>query len=176
MNLPKLLFGLLLGRRLPVVEGEIAVRGPSGPILIRRDQWGIPHISAETEPDAWYGLGFCHGQDRGFQLEALLRVVRGTVAELAGLEAVPIDRLSRRIGLHRSAERQLEVLSPARRAAFEAYVAGINAAQSRGLWQRAHEFALLRTKPSRWTAADAIAAGKLQSCLLISSWTANWRA
>jgi penicillin amidase len=170
VNLPRLALGLLLGRRPARLDGEFTAPGIAAPVLIRRDTWGVPHITAETEPDAWYGLGFCHGQDRSFQLEGLLRVVRGSVAELAGPGAVGIDRLSRRIGLRRSAELQLGVLSPERRAAFEAYASGITAGRSLGLPRQAHEFALLRSQPTPWAAADAIAAGKLQSCLLISSW------
>jgi len=90
MNLAKLIFGLLLGRRLPVTSGQISVTGLRRPVRIDRDAWGIPSITAENDPDAWFGLGFCQGQDRAFQLEGMLRVVRGTLSELVGPEALPI--------------------------------------------------------------------------------------
>ncbi len=54
----------LLGYRLPWTEGLLDVPGINEPLTIRRDGWGVPHIDAATETDAWYGLGFCHGQDR----------------------------------------------------------------------------------------------------------------
>ena len=104
MNIPKLLFQLLLGKRLPITSGEMSVPGPRGPITIQRDRYGIPYIQAETEEDAYYGLGFCQGQDRPFQLEMLLRVCRGTMAELIGHPMLSMDRLSRRIGFLRAAQ------------------------------------------------------------------------
>ena len=110
MNIPKLIFRLLLGRRLPITAGTLEVPGIEQPVLIRRDRYSIPYIEAQGDEDAWYGLGFCHGQDRAFQLEGLLRVVRGTMAELVGPAVLPVDRLSRRIGFRRTAEQQLEIL------------------------------------------------------------------
>ena len=85
MNLAKVIFGLLLGRRLPVTSGELRVPGLRRPVRIDRDAWGIPSITAENDPDAWFALGFCQGQDRAFQLEGMLRVVRGTLGLVNGL-------------------------------------------------------------------------------------------
>lgn len=70
----------LLGRRLPRTRGRLTVDGIGESVVIRRDRWGIPHIETASDHDAWFGLGFCHAQDRGFQLETLLRAGRGTVA------------------------------------------------------------------------------------------------
>ena len=74
----------LLGRRLPRRSGTLRLTGVEGRVRIRRDGWGIPHIDATSEADAWFGLGFCHAQDRAFQLETLLRVGRGTLSALVG--------------------------------------------------------------------------------------------
>src|SRR5438445_1390535 len=103
------LMSLALGRRLPVTRGDLRVEGLQGPVTIRRDRYGIPHIDANGD-DAWFGLGFCQGQDRAFQLELRLRLVRGTLSELVGSETLTIDRLARRIGFLESAQRQLAAL------------------------------------------------------------------
>jgi penicillin amidase len=58
MSLSRLLLRLALGRRLPVTSGELRVRGPSAPVTIRRDKWGVPHIDAANEPAAYFALGF----------------------------------------------------------------------------------------------------------------------
>ena len=55
----------------------------------------------------FFGLGFAQAQDRAFQLELYLRVVRGTLAEVLGDEMLSVDRLMRRIGLRGIAEAQL---------------------------------------------------------------------
>lgn len=170
MNLARQIFRLLLGRRLPTTRGTLTVAGLSQPIRIDRDRWGIPHIWADNDADAWFGLGFCQGQDRAFQLEALLRVIRGTLSELVGPNGLGVDRLSRRIGFHREAPAQLAVLAPDIRAMFEAYAAGVNAGTVQGCRRRAHEFVLLRSRPSSWTAVDVVAGLKLQGFVLSSNW------
>lgn len=170
MVMARKVFGLLLGRRPAKVGGTIAVDGAAGEIVIRRDEWGVPHIDASSESDAWFGLGFCHGQDRGFQLEGLVRVLRGTVAELVGRDGLVIDRLSRRIGFRRSALRQLEALDPDVRANAETYAAGINAGMGPGSPRRPHELTLLRGRSTRWDAADTLAMGKLMAFIMACNW------
>src|SRR5262245_22788436 len=104
---------LFLGRRLPRTNGTLAVPGLRGRVTIARDRWGIPHVEAENDHDAWFALGFCQAQDRAFQLESILRVTRGTLAEMVGVRGLLADRLTRRIGFVRSAQRQIPVLDRA---------------------------------------------------------------
>jgi penicillin G amidase len=161
LDAARTLFGLALGRRLPVTHGTLSVPGTDGAILIRRDDHGIPHIQATSDDDAWYGIGFCHGQDRCFQLESLLRVARGTLSELVGRDGIPVDRLARRIGFVQGIDEQLASLRPHARAACEAYARGVNAGATLGLPRRPHEFALLARNRTPWRAADVIAMAKL---------------
>ena len=164
------MFRLLLGRRLPRMRGSLTVPGLNRPLRIDRDKWGIPHVTAANEPDAWFGLGFCQGQDRTFQLEVLLRVIRGTLADLIGANGLGVDRLVRRIGFHRAAPAQLAVLAPDVRANLEAYATGVNAGATAGVGRRPHEFVLLRSRPTPWTAVDVVAGLKLQGFVLSSNW------
>jgi len=158
----------ILGRRMPRTRGAARVRGIRAPVSIRRDRWGIPHIDASTDDDAWFGLGFCHGQDRGFQLELLARAGRGTLAELLGAGGLRIDRLSRTLGFRRLAAAQVGVLDADVVAALEAYVAGVNAAAV--VTPRPHELVLLRAHRSRWEVQDVLAFLGLQSLSLASNW------
>ena len=170
MNLAR--FGLrsLFGRRLPTLAGDIEVPGLSAPVVIRRDRFGVPHVEAESTADAWFGLGFCHGQDRAFQLETLLRVARGTLAELVGPPGLPVDRVSRRVGFFRAAAKQLLVQSNEVIASLTAYANGATAGATLGMGKPAHEFALLKAAPTPWTAQDVLAMLNLQSFLLPSNW------
>ncbi|RMF32340.1 MAG: penicillin acylase family protein, partial [Chloroflexi bacterium] len=126
MNLFRFLFRLLMGRRLPTTSGALEVPGVTERVRIRRDRYGIPYIEATNDQDAWYALGFCQGQDRTFQLEGLLRVVRGTLSELVGPTGLPVDRLSRRIGFYRTAQEQMAHLDDEVRAMLEAYARGVS--------------------------------------------------
>src|ERR1700687_1302603 len=132
MDYPGLLMRLALGRRPPLTSGAIVVPAIESPMLVRRDRWGVAYVNAENDHDAYFGIGFCQGQDRAFQLEALLRVVRGTLAALVGMDGLVVDRLSRRIGFRRSAERQIEALAPEIRAQLEAFADGVTAGASHG--------------------------------------------
>lgn len=170
MDPARWLFRLALGQRLPRTSGSLRVNGPEAAIDIRRDRFGIPHIEATNDADAWFGLGFCQGQDRWFQIETLARLTRGTLAELAGEAVVPLDRLSRRIGFRRSAQEQLPVLDTSYREMAEAFAAGANQGLRRGLHRRPHEFLLLRAKPMTIDAADVLGIGKVQSFLIPSNW------
>jgi penicillin amidase len=163
----------LLGRRLPRTSGRLRLSGPQATITIRRDGWGIPHIDAASAADAWFGLGFCHAQDRAFQLETLLRIGRGSLSAMVGAGGLPADRLSRRLGFRRVAEAQLPLLDPDVRDAAEAYAAGINQGHARGLRGRPHELMLLRARPTAWQAADVLAFAGLQAFALSANWDAE---
>jgi penicillin amidase len=170
VNFPRLVLRLLLGRRLPVTQGSLRVPGLRASIRIHRDRWGIPYLEADNELDAYFGIGFCHGQDRTFQLELFLRVVRGTLSELAGRDTLPIDRLSRRIGFHRAAAAQWPLLDAGVQGALEAYARGVSAGATHGLPRRPHEFVLLRGQPTPWTPQDSLGVVKLISFSLASNW------
>ncbi len=170
MNIPRLVFRLLLGKRLPTTGGNLRVPGAHGPVTIRRDAYGVPHIEAQEEWDAWYGLGFCQSQDRAFALESMLRVARGTLAERVGAEALAVDRLSRRIGFARSAEQQLETLSPDVRLVLDAFAKGVNDGAKFGSRRRPHEFAILMSRPTQYEASDPIAISKLLCFSMASNW------
>ncbi|MEE9205663.1 MAG: penicillin acylase family protein, partial [Acidimicrobiia bacterium] len=169
MNWPRLLLRLL-GRRLPTTSGTIEIDGLGAPVDIGRDRFGVPHIRAANDLDAWFGLGFCQGQDRAFQLETRLRLVRGTLAALVGLDGLPLDRLSRRVGFAGSGQRSLEALSTEDRERYEAFSAGVRSGMTDGRGARSHEFLLLRTKPTPFEASDALGFFAVQAFSLASNW------
>ncbi len=172
MNFARFAFGLLLGRRLARHAGSSTVACRQS-LEIRRDEWGVAYVDAQNEFDAWFGLGFCHAQDRAGQLELSLRLVRGTLASVVGPDGLPIDRAARSIGVHHAAQAQLPTFDADVREQLEAYCAGINAALFAKGASRSHEHVLLRTQPSAWEAADVVALGLMMCCLLPSNWDAE---
>ena len=168
--LTRALFRLLLGTRLPVTRGALEVEGANGPITIRRDRYGIPMIEADDELDVFFGFGFCQGQDRAVQIELSKRASSGTLSELFGQATLRIDRLFRRAGLRVAAEEQFPVLATRVAAMLTAFAAGVNAGRTVGLPRRPHEFVLLRTRPTEFTAIDVLTIMKLQSFAMPSNW------
>jgi len=170
MSVIRALLGLILGKRLPITQGTIALDAVRDTVRIRRDAYGVPYIDAENASDAWFGLGFCQGQDRSWQLESLMRVVRGTLSEIIGPDALAVDELSRRIGFSHYAKRQLAVQGEELRAELSAFAAGVNAGRQYGVGKKAHEFALLKAEPSQYEAHDVLALFMLIAFLLASNW------
>jgi penicillin amidase len=169
VKLSRLAFQALLGRRLTSYEGRHVV-GSRRSIQLRRDGFGVAYVDAQDEADAWFGLGFCHGQDRGGQLEVTRRLTRGLLAEVLGPQGLAIDRAVRLIGVHRAASAQLETFDADVRDQLAAYTAGINAAFECEALPRSHEHALLRSAPVAWEPVDVVAFGLLMCCFLPSNW------
>ncbi|MPZ50817.1 MAG: hypothetical protein GEU75_16215 [Dehalococcoidia bacterium] len=170
MDFRRPILRLLLGSRLPATAGRLWLPGLQAPLTIRRDRYSIPYIDAETDDDAWFGLGFCQAQDRAFQLELRLRTVRGTLSALVGEQTLAIDRLVRRVGFVDASRRQLDVLDADIRAQVEAFVRGLNAGLTAGSPRPSPEFSLLRTRPTPWEPADVIGIAKLMSFILAGNW------
>ena len=68
---------------------------------IRYDRRGVPHIFAATEDDAMRALGYVVARDRLFQMELQARAGGGTLSELVGASAVPLDSEARQLGMPR---------------------------------------------------------------------------
>src|SRR4051794_25345886 len=117
----------LARRPLPKTKGTIELPGLRGRVTIRRDRWGVPHVEAEHFDDLHFAEGFCHAQDRLWQMDFYRRVVRGRLSEFAGPATLPVDRLLLTLGIRRVAEREAAELEPGLRAQLEHLCAGVNA-------------------------------------------------
>ena len=170
MGLTRALFRLILGKRPVVAEGSIRLEGIREEVEILRDCWGIPHIRAANDADAWFAAGFCQGQDRSFQIEILQRLGRGTLAALVGPDVLPVDRLCRRIGFYESARQRLVVMEDSFLETVEAFARGVNRGRDEGHSKIAHEFSLLRSTPTEFTVLDTSAILSLLSFLLAANW------
>ncbi len=153
---------------LPKTSGEVRIADAalSAPLTIGRDSSGIVTITAQTELDADFALGFVHAQDRLFQMEAMRRFGHGRLSELFGLRALKTDKRMRLAGLAQQAEAQYQAASPGLRAALEAYAAGVNAYIAWQGFPLSPEFVLLRFKPEPWRPVDSLLWGRIMAWLL----------
>lgn len=150
---------------LPKNSGEIALAGNglSAPVKIERDDAGIVTITAKTELDADFALGFVHAQDRLFQMEMMRRLGAGRLSELFGIATLKTDKLMRTLGLAQQAARQYETASPDLRAALDAYAAGVNAFLGWHGFPLPPEFLLLRFEPEPWRPTDSLLWGRIMA-------------
>ncbi|NOX55830.1 MAG: penicillin acylase family protein [Planctomycetes bacterium] len=151
---------IVLSSSLLSAAGE--ARG--GSVEILRDRWGIPHIFAETDADAFYGLGYATAEDRGFQMYYTLRVIQGRVSELIGNvrkvrgrgTSVDNDRRMRTFGFYRAAQRVAKNLDADTLRLLQAYCDGVNAYFRKHKSGRHYLFERLGLEPEPWTPADCI--------------------
>jgi penicillin amidase len=159
----------LARRPLPKQRGTIVLAGLEGRVRVHRDRWGVPHIEADAERDLYFAQGFAHAQDRLWQMDFYRRAVEGRVAEMAGPEGLPIDRLMRTLGIHRTAEREAAALDPELRAHLERFCEGVNAAAASAT-ALPFEMQLLRLGFVPWRPVDILGLGKLLAFGLSTNW------
>jgi penicillin amidase len=121
---------LFLQNSKPTYDGEISLVGTTANIEVLYDDYGIPHIYAQNETDAYFALGYVHAQDRLFQMEMLRRAASGRLSEIIGPDMVKVDKLFRTLRLNQFAEAQVARVVNADTAAFQraalAYQKGVN--------------------------------------------------
>jgi len=159
----------LARRPLPKQQGTIELAGLEGSVRVRRDRWGVPHIEAGSATDLWFAQGFCHGQDRLWQMDFYRRVVSGRLSEFAGEETLPVDRLMRTLGMRRTAGRELTTLDPELLALLERFCEGVNAAAASAK-APPFEMRLLRLEFEPWQPVDILGLGKLLAFGLSTNW------
>jgi penicillin amidase len=153
------------------LSGAITVKGLVDRIEILRDPYGVPHVRATNEPDAHFGLGFVHAQDRLWQMEFQRRVGNGQLAEILGHAGLPTDKLFRTLGLNRSAAAAWARFTTEERKPVEAYLAGVNAfIASRPANQLPREFQILGIAPEPFRPEDVLVWGKVVAWGIGSNW------
>jgi penicillin amidase len=126
-------------------------------VEIIRDNWGVPHIFADTSEDALFGLGYATAEDRMFQMEYSRRIVQGRISEIIGESGLESDKLWRTIGWYRNAQEAAENMDFETRMLLEAYSAGVNAYLEEKNDQLLYLFDEYGIHPNPWTVADSIA-------------------
>ncbi len=94
-------------------------------VTIYRDTWGVPHIYAQTEEGAAYGLGWAQAEDRLEQLLRNYRLAAGTMAEVFGEQWVEHDWQQRFVGHEEVSRRRYRELPAKIRAVIEAFQQGV---------------------------------------------------
>jgi penicillin amidase len=145
----------MLRASLPVLDGELEIKGLAAPVQVEFDTLAIPRIEARTREDAFRALGFVTARDRLFQMELIRRKSAGTLAEVLGAALVESDRWHRVMGFEQVARAVLEKLPPEQLEALRAYAEGVNEAMAQmKVWP--FEFLLLGYSPSKWRMEDSV--------------------
>lgn len=107
---------------------DITLEAPDGTtVTIRRDSYGVPHITAETETGVFFGQGFAVAQDRLFQMEMHRRAAQGKLSEWFGSLTMDTDRETLTMFYtQEELEQQFQNLSPEIQNMLQSYTDGVN--------------------------------------------------
>ena len=135
-------------------------------VTIVRDDYGVPHVFADTERALFYGNGYVVAQDRLMQMEKYRRAGRGTLAEAFGKSFVEHDKDVRLNG-YTEAELDLQFrnLDPRFQAALQAYADGVNAwaQKAKAEGKIPGMMAALSLEFSPWKVTDSVAIGAMMA-------------
>ena len=145
------LYGLYLK---PKYEGDVELQNIEKETTVYFDDYGIPHIYANTQKDAMVALGYVHAQDRLWQMELIRRIAPGRLSEIFGTKTLKVDQFFAGIGIDEASEKAISELDKNAQSYIlaEAYLDGINQYIDRG--PTPIEFQLLGLQKQKFTIKD----------------------
>ncbi|MCX6134647.1 MAG: penicillin acylase family protein [Ignavibacteriales bacterium] len=156
-------FYYLITKSYPATSGTENVVGIQAEVQVYRDDYGVPHVYANSEHDAYYAVGYIHAQDRLWQMELIRRAGEGRLAEILGEPALKIDRMFRMLGLWRQAQKNAPDVDAKTRVALEAYADGVSHYIASHKGKYPIEFDLLNFEPEPWTIAHSLLVSRLMA-------------
>jgi penicillin amidase len=160
---------------IPPLTGTLDVPGLESAVEVYRDRYGIPHIKASNERDAFFSQGFVTAQDRLWHMEYDRRRGMGRWAEVVGASALEQDKLTRRFRLEASARSDYEAVAERTRSMFDAYACGVNAFIEHGKALPV-EYEIAGISPEPWQPWDGLVAYKVRHILMGVFESKIWRA
>ncbi|MEO7977830.1 penicillin acylase family protein [Flavobacterium sp.] len=138
----------------PKYEGESELKNLQAPTTVYFDDFGVPHIYADSEKDAMTTLGYVHAQERLWQMELLRRIAPGKLSEIFGAVGLKNDMFFSGIGIEEASAKAISKLDKNSQSYLLtlAYLDGINQYLDEGVTPI--EFTLLGIKKEKFTLKD----------------------
>jgi penicillin amidase len=157
--LPILSFVLAAAATAAPPTQTIKVAGLAQGAEILVDQWGVPHIYAQSQDDAFFAQGFNAARDRLFQIDLWRRRGLGELSAVFGPAFVAQDRAARLFLFRGDMQKEWKSYGKGAQRISERFVAGINAyidyvAQNPAALP--FEFRQAGYAPARWSAEDVV--------------------
>ncbi|MHA2094666.1 MAG: penicillin acylase family protein [Candidatus Hodarchaeales archaeon] len=142
---------------------ELTYSGLSEEVEVFRDEWGVPHIYGSSLEDILFALGYCHAQDRFFEMDMARRSVRGLLSELLGPDLLDQDKFNLMKLEEYWANETLKVLATSSDPdiqemyeGFVSYTAGVNMYLSEHSENKPVEYYLLDAEMQSWEMIDSL--------------------
>jgi penicillin amidase len=136
---------------LAQTSGTIELAGLTKPVEVLRDEWGVPHIFAQSQEDLFFAQGFVAAQDRLWQMEIWRRTGEGKLSEALGSAYIERDKFARLMRYRGDMETEWKSYAPDTQRIIEAFVNGVNAFIETSRNRLPIEFQLTGIQPELWT-------------------------
>ena len=145
---------IFVQKNKPVYNGSLNIQDLEEEVTVYFDTYGVPHIFADNEVDAYRALGYVQAQDRLWQMEIIRRIAAGRLAELFGKDLVKTDKLFRGMGIEASAAKTIQNTDSTSQTFLlsQAYLDGINQYIDKG--KLPIEFKLIGVETEHYTLKD----------------------
>jgi acyl-homoserine lactone acylase PvdQ len=157
-----------------VTGGVESTESPKDGVTVKRDSFGVPHITADSRANAEWAAGWVAGEDRLFMMDTLRNVGKGRLSEFLGPSPsnLDMDRGMYLLAGYDNAELTKQGSALAKYGPIgkqviaddQNYVDGINARIQYDLQhpdQLPAEYPALQIQPKDWTPADIVAIATL---------------
>ena len=142
-------------------KAPVTLEGRDGAIDIKRNRHGIPEISAQSDADLGYGLGWVHANDRQLHTLMMRILLQGRASELLKTdpELIEIDRFMKTMNFLADREEVVAALEPGALEVLECYADGYNhwLKENKTVW----ELRLFGYQAEPWTIEDSLLIGKV---------------
>lgn len=142
-----------------IPEQSFRLTGPSHELEILVDRWGVPHVYAACELDAYFGQGFAVARDRLWQIDLWRKRGLGLLSADFGPDYAEADRAARLLLYRGDMDTEWASYGPEARSITKAFVAGINAyirvAEGNSDLMPI-EFSRTGTHPAPWAPEDCV--------------------
>jgi penicillin amidase len=138
----------------PTYEGEQKLKNIQKETTVYFDDFGVPHIYANSQKDAMIALGYVHAQDRLWQMELMRRIAPGRLSAMFGSKVLKTDKFFAGLGINENSEKAIAKLDKNSQAyqLTMAYIDGVNQYMEDG--KTPVEFQLLGIRKDKFTIKD----------------------
>ena len=118
---------------LLIWTNSVIAQNTSSPIIrtdkitIARDQFGVPHIFAPTDPEVAYGLAWAHSEDDFTTIQTLLLTGKGKLATYLGKKGATVDYVAGLLNTKATVIAQMSSLDPKFIQLVKGYLLGLEA-------------------------------------------------
>lgn len=129
-------------------------------VNIYENDYGIGHISAKSDEDLFFAIGYYQAEKRLWQMDFLRRFAIGNLSEIFGKDAVDIDKFIRCFEIKDVSQRNWDSLSGKSQLIIKSFSEGINFYIEKHKNNLPVEFSLLDYEPTKWEPWQTLAISK----------------